>query len=109
MKVGPGWVHFHLLIWKHLITQLTKISTENAKLSIPDIWKLAWRDFAAKVEAKAEGLRERLRKAESQGKEPPDVSSSSKLTEPIARFSANANILWDEDITREIGILANAE
>ena len=62
-KLGPGWVHFHLLIWKHLITQLTKISTENAKLSIPDIWKLAWRDFAAKVEAKAEGLRERLRAA----------------------------------------------
>ena len=37
------------------------------------------------------------------------VSSSSKLTEPIARFSANATILWDEDITRKIGILANAE
>ena len=98
----------HLLIWKHLITHLTKISTEDATLSTHEIWRLAWNSFQTKAEAKAEALKERVRAARARGKDPPDVSGSSRLIEPIGRYDARGEIRWDINLKAEIESLAKA-
>ena len=49
-----GWINLHLLLWKHLVHLLTKVETEDAKLSEHEVWQAAWHRLERKAMAKQE-------------------------------------------------------
>ena len=95
-------MHFLILLWKFIIIDLTAVALEGATLRTHSVWRSAWFRLRSKVMAKSETLKARVRRARSRGKEPPDVSGTSKIIDPIAKFSETGEIVWNEDLVKEI-------
>ena len=75
----------------------------EAKTATAEIWRDAWLRFERKVLAKSEVLRAQVRRDESRGKEPREISCT--VAEPIAAFGPRGQILWSKKIKSHIATL----
>ena len=60
-------------------------------------WSLEKKVLALKVK-----VDEVKRRAESRGEEPPDLSKRAKAAEPIASFSAEGELKWNEGVVKRL-------
>ena len=96
----------HLLLWKHIVFQLTQVETENARFETHEIWQATWARFEKKALAKQENVRTLILRADSRGDEPPDLENKAAPLAPIATFDEGGIVLWDEKVKHEINRLA---
>ena len=93
-----GWKHFLLLLWKAIIIALTaKNDVEGETMHTHSLWAMAWSRFKSKTQTKSEMLQAKVRRAESRGCEPPDVSGV-RVAAPLAEFSERGDITWDPEM-----------
>ena len=97
-----GWVNLHLLLWKHLIRGLVRVETEDRALRTHEIWRGAWGDFERKALAKSEKLSIALRRAESRGKDPPDLSNRGAPIAPLGTYNEAGEVVWDSTLVARI-------
>jgi hypothetical protein len=92
-----GWKNFLLLIWKATIIALTANALEGEPIHTHSLWAMAWARFKSKTQTKSVMQQARVRRAESRGCEPPDVSGV-RVAAPLAEFSERGDITWDPEI-----------
>ena len=78
---------------------------EGEKYDPRTVWRHTWRRFERKAAALAEVVANVRRRADSRGDEPPDLSPRSAPLTPIARFSPEGELIWDNNIVKEIKLL----
>ena len=78
------------------------IELESDKYDEKAIWAPAWTRFERKVLALKARVDEDIRRCEARGDEPRDMSKRSKIMAPIARFSAEGELMWDDKIVKAI-------
>ena len=104
-QLAAGWINLHLLLWRYTIYELVLVNTEDKTFKHHEIWQATWTRFERKVLTKQAQVQARLRQAESRGALAPDITRSSKPMEPIASFDADGNVVWKEDIVKQIKAL----
>ena len=62
-----------------------------------------------KIETLRIRVEEVRRRADSRGEPPPDLSKRSKPIEPIARFSEDGKLIWNDTITIRIRSLGGLD
>ena len=101
-KMPDIWVDLHLLLWKQLIALLVRTELEGDKFSTKQIWGSAWARLKQKILALRHRVDETLRRAESRGEEPPDVSKRTRWVEPLASFDKIGQFKWNEALVAEL-------
>ena len=96
----------HLLIWKYIVAQLVQIELEGAKYSETEIWRQAWQRFESKTLALSEVVAMERRRRESRGEEQKDLSARAKHIDPIATFTPEGVLVWNDELVTEIRNLA---
>ena len=104
-RLANIWTDLHLLIWKHLIALMVRIEFEGAKFDESQVWAPAWKRLEKKVLALRERVGQEIRRAESRGDPPPDVSRRSKAVAPLARFASDGKFEWNDDLVAKIKAL----
>ena len=107
-KMPDIWVDLHLLLWKQLIALLVRIELEGDKFTTQQIWGSAWARLRQKILALRHRVDETLRRAESRGEEPPDVSKRTRWVEPLASFDKTGHFKWNDDLVAELDKLGKA-
>ena len=108
-KLPEGWVNLHLLLWKQLIGLLVQIELEGEKFAVSKVWAPTWIRFERKVLALKEHVDRRLRRAESRGEQPPQVSKISRCILPLAEFNDEGSLVWNKQIVDKIKKLAGLD
>ena len=85
-----------------MVAQLVRIELEGEEYSEADIWGGAWTRFERKVQALSVRVSEDIRRRESRGEELKDVSRRSRPVEPIASFSEEGELVWNEELVGRI-------
>ena len=101
-KLAEGWINLHLLLWKFVISSLTRVETEDAKFEIHEVWRATWFRLERKALAKLVGVKTTLLRAESRGNEPPDIALRGLCLAPLAKFTETGELKWDDDIVQRI-------
>ena len=101
-KLESSIVDLHSLLWKQFIAQLVRIELEGEKFDATQVWAPAWARLEKKVLALKFKVNEIKRRAESRGEEIPDLSKRSKAIDPIAKFSENGDLKWNDEFVKEI-------
>ena len=101
-KLAEGWINLHLLIWKQLIALLVRIELEGEKYDEKAVFGPTWTRFERKVLALKTKVDEDLRRTESRGDLPRDMSKRSRCIAPLAEFSKEGELVWNEEIVKEI-------
>ena len=70
------------------------------------MWGAAWARLQKKALAKKERLHQMTLRADSRGDEPPDHSNSGWALEPLARFTEDGALKWNETFVKDITKLA---
>ena len=99
-------MNLHLLIWKHLVAAIVRVELEGEKFESKHIWAASWARFKKKTLALAERVAMERRRAEGRGMKHRDLSSRSTQIEPIAEFSENGELDWNDDLVKKIKALA---
>ena len=97
-KTQDIWVDLHSLIWKQLIALLVRVELEGDIYAAEKVWAPAWTRLKTKILALRYRIDERIRRSESRGEEPPDVSNRTRWVEPLASFDKNGAFKWDKDL-----------
>ena len=105
-KVAKGWVNFHLLLWKHLVAAIVRVELEGEKFECKNVWAPSWVRFEKKTLALAERVAMEKRRADGRGAKCRDLSSRSAQIEPLAEFSENGELVWNDDLVKKIKALA---
>ena len=105
-KVAKGWVNFHLLLWKHLVATIVRVELEGEKFECKNVWAPSWVRFEKKTLALAERVAMEKRRADGRGAKCRDLSSRSAQIEPLAEFSENGELVWNDDLVKKIKALA---
>ena len=101
-RVKEVWECLHLLLWKQLIALLVRIELEGDKYDEAQVWAPAWKRLEKKILALKERVEQEIRRAESRGDPPRDVSGRSKVIEPLAKFTKEGKLEWDKDLIEKI-------
>ena len=101
-KIQEGWMNFHLLIWKQLIALLVRIELEGETYDEKAVWGPAWARMERKILALKTKVDEDVRRCEARGEQPRDMSKRSKAIAPIAGFSCEGELLWDDELVEKI-------
>ena len=101
-RLEQGWINLHLLLWKYLIHSLTVLETENTPFQIHSIWQATWQRFERKALAKQERIKTTILRMESRGDEPHISPKSMEPLAPLASFSADGSLTWNNDIRERI-------
>ena len=91
-----------MLIWKQLIALLVRIELEGEKYDEKAVFGPTWTRFERKVLALKTKVDEDLRRTESRGDLPRDMSKRSRCIAPLAEFSKEGELVWNEEIVKEI-------
>ena len=105
-KTKLSWTNLHLLIWKYIVAQLVQIELEGAKYSETEIWRQAWQRFESKTLALSEVVAMERRRRESRGEEQKDLRARAKHIDPIATFTPEGVLVWNDELVTEIRNLA---
>ena len=105
VKLHDIWVDLHLLLWKQLIALLVRVELEGESFTAEKVWAPAWARLKTKILALQHRVRETIRRAESRGEEPPDMSKRTRWVEPLASFDEKGAFTWLEDLTSELDSL----
>ena len=73
------------------------------------MWAPAWARLEKKVLALKVKVDEVKRRAESRGEEPPDLRKRGKAAEPIASFTAEGELKWNEGVVKRLKELSKAK
>ena len=101
-KLEEGWVNLHLLLWKQFIALLVRIELEGDKYDEKAIWGPAWARFESKVLALKTRVGEELRRSEARGEEPRDMSKRSRSITPLASFTKEGELVWNDALVKKI-------
>ena len=107
--LGEGLIALHLLWWKHFIALLVRIELEGEKYDEKQVWAPAWTRLERKVLALKYRVDEAVRRAESGGEQPPDLSKRSKCVAPLASFDKEGKLSWNTEMVEKIKKLAGKE
>ena len=107
--LGEGLIALHLLLWKHFIALLVRIELEGEKFDAKQVWAPAWTRLEKKILALKYKVDEVIRRAESRGDMPPDVSKRSRCVAPLASFDKTGRLVWNTDLVRQIRTFAGKE
>ena len=107
--LGEGLIALHLLLWKHFIALLVRIELEGEKYDEKQVWAPAWTRLERKVLALKYRVDEAVRRAESRGEQPPDLSKRSKCVAPLASFDKEGKLSWNTEMVEKIKKLAGKE
>ena len=102
VRLERGWINLHLLLWKHAIYALVQVELDEQKFRAHEIWRATWIRIDRKILAKAETLRTIALRADSRGTQPRDQSAASVHTRPIAEFSSEGELIYNEAIVNKI-------
>ena len=107
-KMPDIWVDLHLLLWKQLTALLVRIELEGDKFTTQQVWGPAWARLQQKILALRHRVDETLRRSESRGEEPPDVSKRTRWVEPLASFDKAGHFKWNDKLVAELDKLGKA-
>ena len=68
-------------------------------------WGGAWTRFERKVLALGTRVSEDVRRGEARGEEPKDMRKRSRPVEPLASFSEEGELVWNEELVSKIRAL----
>ena len=101
-KLADGWINLHLLLWKQLIALLVRIELEGEEFDEKAVWAPTWIRFERKVLALKVKVEEDLRRASARGESPRDMSKRSSSITPLAEFTKEGELKWNEELTSKI-------
>ena len=104
-KMEEGWTALLLLLWKHLIAHLVQIEIEGARFKTTNVWAPAWKRLERKILALGVKVKDVNLRADSRGMNPPDARPRSKPMPPIANFTEEGSLEWNETITERLRAL----
>ena len=93
-KLQDIWIDLHLLLWKQLIALLVRVELE--------VWAPAWTRLKEKNLTLWYRVNEALRRAESRGEEPPDVSKRTRWLDPLASFDETGAFEWNKELYSQL-------
>lgn len=98
----------HLLLWKYIIAAITQANTEGEKFTEKAVWLGAWRQWKLRARAKEETIQAKLRRADSRGWAPPDVTKTTKLVTPLAEYTEEGYLKINPEIGKKIDAWSGA-
>ena len=85
-----------------MIATLVRIDTEDEVYASHNIWFAAWKRFKKRALALQEKNRTVALRKEGRGEDPPDFSEKGESLFPLAGFSSDGYLVWDEDLCAKI-------
>ena len=101
-KLAEGWINLHLLMWKHLIALLVRIELEGDNFDEKAVWGPTWSRFERKVLALKAKVDADIRRADARGEPPRDMSKRTRSVAPLASFSKEGELVWNNELTKKI-------
>ena len=77
-------------------------SESSLKYDEKAIWGSAWFRMESKVLALKARVDEDVRRCEARGEEPRDMSKRTKIIAPIAKFSREGELVWNDELVNKI-------
>ena len=100
-----GWVNLHLLLWKQVVAALVRVDTEDEQFASHNVWFATWKRYKKRALALQEKNRTVYLRKLGRGENPPDFSEKGKALTPLARFSEEGTLIWDDDLCASITAL----
>ena len=97
-KLPDIWIDLHLLLWKQLIALLVRVELEGEKFALEKVWAPAWTRLKEKILTLRYRVNETLRRAESRGEDPPDVSKRTRWIDPLASIDEAGSFEWNKEL-----------
>ena len=91
-----------LLLWKYLVAAIVRVELEGEKYDNASVWAPAWIRFEQKANALAERVNIERRRADSRGEEPKCPKKRARPMSPLASFSEEGKLVWDDALVSKI-------
>ena len=101
-KLDSGWINLILLLWKYLVAAIVRVELEGEKYDNASVWAPAWIRFEQKANALAERVNIERRRADSRGEEPKCPKKRARPMSPLASFSEEGKLVWDDALVSKI-------
>ena len=88
---------------------IVRIELEGEKYDEKQVWAPAWARLEKKILALKYKVDEAIRRAESRGDNPPDVSKRTRCVTPLASFDKEGKMSWNTELVTKIKMLAGKE
>ena len=85
---------------------MVTIELEGEKFSLEKVWAPAWARLESKILALQVRVEDTVRRAESRGEELPDQSGRGRAAAPLASFSEEGKLIWNDELVDKIKELA---
>ena len=105
-KLQDIWIDLHLLLWKQFIALLVRVELEGEKFALEKVWAPAWTRLKEKILTLRYRVNETLRRAESRGEDPPDVSKRTRWLDPLASIDEAGSFEWNKELHTKLESLS---
>ena len=77
-------------------------------MKVHEVWQATWARLESKILAKKESVRSEILRADSRGDEPPCMKRKSTAFAPLAKFTPEGELEWNDELVNKIKTLATA-